>query len=83
MILNRIFRNMKMMKNKPIFWLLALLLSGFTACTSVKPWQRQYLNDSAMQFGGKGVASFENSVQAIREGASSGETKSTGGCGCN
>ena len=60
-----------------------LLVEMLSSCQSVKPYQRKYLNDSAMQISRKNVASFENTAHAIREGASSGQTKSTGGCGCN
>ena len=61
-----------------------LILAGMiSSCQSVKPYQRKYLNDSAMRMGKVSVASFEINAQAIREGASSGQTKSTGGCGCN
>ena len=61
-----------------------LILIGFiSSCQSVKPYQRKYINDSAMQMGKISVASFETNAEAIREGASSGQTKSTGGCGCN
>ncbi len=68
-----------------IFRGIGLLIIGgiISSCQSVKPYQRKYLNDAAMQMGKKSVASFENSAHAIREGASSGQTKSTGGCGCN
>lgn len=72
------------MKNK-ITWIISfLIVSGIVSgCQSVKPYQRKFLNDSSMQFGVNSVASFEKSAHAIREGASSGETKSSGGCGCN
>jgi hypothetical protein len=63
---------------------LILVLGGlFSSCQSVKPYQRMYLNDSAMQFGQKNAAGFEINAHAIREGSSSGQTKSSGGCGCN
>jgi hypothetical protein len=61
-----------------------LIFIGFiSSCQSVKPYQRKFLNDSSMQMGKISVSSFEINAQAIREGASSGQTKSTGGCGCN
>lgn len=72
------------MRNKIIKGITLLILVGFiSSCQSVKPYQRKYLNDSAMQMGKVSVASFEINAQAIREGASSGQTKSNGGCGCN
>ena len=62
---------------------LFVLVGLISSCQSVKPYQRKYLNDSAMRMGKISVASFETNAEAIREGASSGQTKSTGGCGCN
>jgi hypothetical protein len=72
------------MRNNLLTILGFIVLSGFlSSCQSVKPYQRMYLNDSSMKLGKNRVAGFENSAHAIREGASSGQTKSTGGCGCN
>ena len=62
---------------------LLIIVGIISSCQSVKPYQRKFLNDSAMQMGKISVASFETNAEAIREGASSGQTKSTGGCGCN
>jgi len=59
------------------------ILFFLASCKSVKPYQRKYLNDSTMQMSRKSVASFEKSAHSIREGSSSGESKSSGGCGCN
>lgn len=66
-------------------WLWALGLVLFLAsCQTVKPYQRVYLNDHEMQAGQSGAASFEESVQTYREGASGGgSSKTSGGCGCN
>ncbi len=59
----------------------ASLLPG---CTSVKPYQRVYLNDAAMQPGRNKIEKFDLSVHSIREGASGGGNgKTSGGCGCN
>lgn len=54
------------------------------ACTSVKPYQKNYLNDSEMQLSARKVEKTENSFQTYRE-ASSGANggKTGGGCGCN
>ncbi|PSK92196.1 DUF4266 domain-containing protein [Taibaiella chishuiensis] len=65
-----------------ILLLLAVLILG--SCTAVKPYQRAYLNDAAMQPGKLPIEKFEENAQAYREGASGGGTgKSSGGCGCN
>lgn len=58
-----------------------LILS--TSCQSVKPYQRAYLNDSAMKMGGDKTAGFEHYSHMIREGASGAGGKNSGGCGCN
>ncbi len=55
----------------------------FHSCQTIKPYQRMYLNDSDMQMGVKGGRAFEQSAESIREGASGGGGKATGGCGCN
>jgi hypothetical protein len=57
---------------------------SLTACSTVKPYQRVYLNDDAMRPGRPGIAKFEENAHAIREGASgAGNGKTSGGCGCN
>lgn len=62
--------------------LVPVLLLG--ACTSVKPYQKSYLNDSEMQLSARKVEKTEMSFQTYRE-ASSGANggKTGGGCGCN
>lgn len=61
-----------------------LLLLAVQACTTVKPYQRAYLNDRYMQAGKAPVEQFDENVQSYREGASGGGTgKASGGCGCN
>jgi hypothetical protein len=55
-----------------------------SACESVKPYQRVYLNDRNMKMGQAGARRAEDNVQAYREGAVGGGSKKTsGGCGCN
>lgn len=66
------------------FLMIAVVSLLFTACESVKPYQRVYLNDHEMQPGAQGAAVFEVNVQTYREGASGGgSSKMSGGCGCN
>lgn len=66
-----------------IFSLFLFLFFLLQSCTSVKPYQRQFLNDPEMQIGLNGNA-FENYVHEIREGAlQPGTKKSSEGCGCN
>jgi hypothetical protein len=65
----------------------SIVFVGFivlTGCTTVKPWQRVYLNDPEMQMGGTAGQTFEDYVQAIRTGSTvAGSKKMSGGCGCN
>lgn len=58
-----------------------LLLS---ACTSVKEYQKQYINDAEMELSARKAEVFESSFQSYREGASGANGgKTGGGCGCN
>jgi hypothetical protein len=53
-------------------------------CQAVKPYQRAYLNDRAMEINGKPIRAFEDYFESIREGATfPGGEKTSGGCGCN
>ncbi len=70
-------------------WHILLLAAVLTAatqqgCVAVKPYQRAYLNDEAMQSGKQDIEKFEEGVHTYREGASGGGNgKASGGCGCN
>lgn len=76
--MNRTFKRCSL-----LFLLVSLACVG-SACSSVKPYQRVYLNDSEMQMGVHPVAKFDENVHVYREGASGGGTaKGSGGCGCN
>jgi len=56
----------------------------FSACATVKPYQRSYLNDENMKTGKAATEAITESTHSIREGASGGGTgKASGGCGCN
>jgi hypothetical protein len=66
----------------PLFLVITLLL--FSACSSVKPWQKVYLNDSEMELSAKKIEQFEINYETYREGASGANGgKVGGGCGCN
>lgn len=68
-----------------------LLLAGlatssilYTSCQSVKPYQKQYLNDHYMQTNALPVEKLESEADSYREGMIGGmDGKSGGGCGCN
>ena len=71
------------MKNRLLIFLFFLILIA-SACESVKPYQRVYLNDRDMKMGTSGAKRYEDNVQAYREGAiGGGSKKNSGGCGCN
>ncbi|WP_131539722.1 DUF4266 domain-containing protein [Pedobacter nototheniae] len=61
-----------------------LLSSMLTACSSVKPYQKNKINDADMILSARKAQKFEQSFQLYREGASGANGgKSGGGCGCN
>jgi hypothetical protein len=67
---------------KGIFFL--ALLINLSACQTVKPYQRAYLNDHEMQLGPRASQKHDINALSYREGASGGGTgKTSGGCGCN
>ncbi len=54
------------------------------SCTSIKEYQKMYVNDSEMELAARKAQKFEQSFQLYREGASGGNGgKTGGGCGCN
>ncbi len=53
-------------------------------CTSVKPYQKTYINDAEMAASARTVEKADNSFQSYREGAAGANGgKTGGGCGCN
>ena len=63
-----------------------IIVLGFaaSACTTLRPYERVYLNDPQMQMSHHAGNNFRNYVHAIREGSiPAGSSKSSGGCGCN
>jgi len=72
---------MKPYKFSLFFSLLCILLSS---CTTLKPYERVYVNDPDMQMGTTSAAAFEKYTQTIREGGITADgQKGSGGCGCN
>jgi hypothetical protein len=62
----------------------ALAAISTVSCASLKPYDRVYVNDPEMQMGNDAGKNFENYVHSIREGATpAGNSKGSGGCGCN
>ena len=63
----------------PVFVLLA-----FSACQSVKEYNKMYLNDSEMSLSARKTQKAEMNFQLYREGAAGANGgKTGGGCGCN
>lgn len=72
------------MKTK--LYILGLLVAILTlqSCATVKPYQKQYLNDEDMLLTSRLLEQFEINFQNYREGASGANGgKTGGGCGCN
>lgn len=62
----------------------SLMLVMLSACTSVKAYQKMYLNDQDMQLSDSALEGFEGGFQSYREGVAGGNGgKTGGGCGCN
>ena len=69
---------------KNLFILLFLITIIFSACVSVKPYQKAFLNDEDMDLGIRSIESYESEFESYREGASGANGgKGGGGCGCN
>jgi hypothetical protein len=67
-----------------VLLILVALFFLLTACQTVKPYQRAYLNDHFMKMELKPVKSFGEKAMTYREGSvGGGSGKSSGGCGCN
>ena len=74
--------NMKL--SGKILSLLIVAVGTLGACTTVKPYQKNRLNDAEMELSARKAQKFEQSFQLYREGASGANGgKSGGGCGCN
>ena len=65
--------------------LLCIVFLGLiSSCTTVKQYQKSFLNDSEMELSSRKAQIFELNFQLYREGASGANGgKSGGGCGCN
>jgi hypothetical protein len=56
----------------------------FCSCTTVKPYQKNKLNDAEMLLGNRKIEKNQLNFQSYREGASGANAgKNGGGCGCN
>ncbi len=72
--------------NKQIIrlFVIGLLLIGPSACTTVKEYQKNRINDAEMELSARKSEKFEQNFYLYREGAAGANGgKSGGGCGCN
>jgi hypothetical protein len=73
-----------MQKKLPLPLLVPLLAVVIPACTPVKEYQKNRLNDSEMTLSNRKVEKNELNFQSYREGSSGANSgKTGGGCGCN
>lgn len=69
---------------KPVAMAGTALFFALASCTSVKPYQKNRINDAEMELSARKAQKFEQSFQLYREGGSGANGgKSGGGCGCN
>jgi uncharacterized protein DUF4266 len=71
---------------RTILYMVVYLLLGIivSSCATVKPYQKNRLNDGEMELSTRKVQRNETSFQNYREGASGADGGSNGGgCGCN
>jgi hypothetical protein len=67
-----------------VFFLLLLVYLFATACATVKPFQKVYLNQEDMKLADSKLLFFETNFETYREGAAGANGgKVGGGCGCN
>ncbi len=67
-----------------LFLLAALAVLQLVACSPVKEYQKNRLNDSEMTLANRKVEKTELNAQSYREGSSGANGgKTGGGCGCN
>jgi hypothetical protein len=73
-----------MNKAKVIYFPFAGVVLFFSACTTVKEYQKNKLNDAEMSLSSRKIEKTEQNFQSYREGASGANGgKTGGGCGCN
>lgn len=65
--------------------ILVILVSvSASSCTTLKPYERVYVNDEEMMMGSSSNKKFLHYTQTIREGSVPAQgQKGNGGCGCN
>ncbi|MHA4811724.1 DUF4266 domain-containing protein [Flavitalea flava] len=75
---------MNFFQPKTITLAIITVVLSLQGCSTVKPYQKAWLNDANMKLGKLDIEKFDESIHTYREGASGGGNgKSSGGCGCN
>lgn len=75
---------MKCVKDRWKLLLAVAVIGSLSACVSVKPYQKMYLNDRDMELAQHKIEGFETNFETYREGtAGANGGKVGGGCGCN
>lgn len=75
---------MKTIKRSIGLLVLFTTITTMQSCTSVKGYQKVYLNDKEMELAARSLEYFCTNFQSYREGASGANGgKVGGGCGCN
>ena len=71
-------------KKERIGLLIVAMMITLCSCSSVKSYQKMYLNDKDMILAQKKLVVFESNFESYREGAAGANGgKVGGGCGCN
>jgi len=66
------------------FLSIVIVLLALSSCTTVKEYQKVYINDPDMVLSAQKMERFETNFQVYREAAAGANGgKSGGGCGCN
>ena len=79
-----IIEKITIMKKLKTYIIGLLVVGSIVSCTSVKPYQKMYLNDKDMELAEKKLTVFETNFVSYREGsAGANGGKVGGGCGCN
>ena len=72
------------MKTLKLLFVFIAAAFSLSACSSVKAYEKNKLNDSEMELAARKAEKFEQNFQLYREGSSGANGgKSGGGCGCN
>lgn len=72
------------MRTLKLLFVFIAAAGSLSACSSVKAYEKNKLNDSEMELAARKAEKFEQNFQLYREGSSGANGgKSGGGCGCN